>query len=592
MRRKKDKIPKHPFKFLLYISKPYKKLGFYAVICTILASSLNATFPYIFKQIIDTINTIDPKSQSTLIVLFWVLMFPIANLLANVFYRLTGIFSGRFSYKAEVFAYKKLFSYLSKHSQSFFDDRFAGSLVGKISTASSSSQSVLEQITWTYIPAFITIVSSLIYASTIKPVLALIFLIFILILIPVNLYIVKFRRIASQEETEAKVDLTGKTVDVSTNMLAVRQFAMRKEEIGVIFKLSDKYLKTMIKSMNLTELILFVNGLLISILMLISSIITYTAWKQGLITAGDFVLILTVLSRIIYDLLFIGLSMNYVAKNYGEIEESLNDMIIGHDVKDIKGAKDLDITDGKVEFRDVFFNYDKDQAIFENLNISINPNEKVGIIGPSGSGKTTLIRLLLRQHDVTGGGIFIDEQNISKVTQDSLHEQISIVPQEPVLFHRSIKENIAYGDKDAKDSDIVKAAKLAEAHDFIIKTSSGYDTLVGERGVKLSAGQRQRIAIARAILKKSKVLILDEATSALDSQSEVLIQKALHNLMSDKTVLAIAHRLSTLSEMDRIIVVKNGEIIEDGSHKELINRNGFYKKLWDHQAGGFLSEDM
>jgi ABC-type multidrug transport system fused ATPase/permease subunit len=225
------------------------------------------------------------------------------------------------------------------------------------------------------------------------------------------------------------------------------------------------------------------------------------------------------------------------------------------------------------------------------MNLTIPSHQKVGLIGASGAGKTTFISLLLRQHNVSGGAIYIDGQNIAEALQDSLREAIAIIPQEPSLFHRTIKEKIRYGKLDATDEEVEQAAKLAQAHDFIIKTPQGYETYVGERGVKLSGGQRQRIAIARAILKNAPILILDEATSSLDSESEVYIQKALKELVKNKTVIAVAHRLSTLREMDRIIVLDEGKIVQDGSHNELLkDEKGVYARLWNHQAGGFLQE--
>ena len=246
---------------------------------------------------------------------------------------------------------------------------------------------------------------------------------------------------------------------------------------------------------------------------------------------------------------------------------------------------------GAVEFRDVTFTHNgADDALFNSFNLSIKPGEKVGLVGHSGSGKTTFTRLLLRFSDIRRGEICIDGQNIATVTQDDLHESIAYVPQEPLLFHRSIAENIRYGRLNASANDIAKAAKDAHATEFIDKLPSGYDTLVGERGVKLSGGQRQRIAIARAMIKNAPILVLDEATSALDSESEVLIQAALWKLMEGRTAIVIAHRLSTIQKMDRIIVLDDGKIVEQGSHKELITENGVYAKLWAHQSGGFIEE--
>jgi ATP-binding cassette subfamily B protein len=264
------------------------------------------------------------------------------------------------------------------------------------------------------------------------------------------------------------------------------------------------------------------------------------------------------------------------------------------EINDAKNAKPLKVEKGKLELRNVVFNYEDDdntQDVFADLNLVIKPGEKIGLVGPSGGGKSTLTRLLLRFEDINDGEILVDGQNIAHVTQDSLRKVISYVPQEPLLFHRTIRENIAYGNDKATEKDVKHAAKLAHADEFIEALPQGYDTVVGERGVKLSGGQRQRVAIARAILKNAHLIVLDEATSALDSESEVLIQEALWELMKDRTALVIAHRLSTIQKMDRILVLDGGAIVEQGTHKELLGKkNGLYARLWKHQSGGFIED--
>jgi ATP-binding cassette subfamily B protein len=265
-----------------------------------------------------------------------------------------------------------------------------------------------------------------------------------------------------------------------------------------------------------------------------------------------------------------------------------------NEIKDTAKAAKLDVAEGMIEFQDVSFAYtdaSSGQNVFSKLHLHIKPGEHIGLVGPSGGGKTTLTRLLLRFEDVSGGSILVDGQDIRDVTQSSLRDAIGYVPQEPLLFHRSILENITYGNPAASQNSIKKAATLASAHDFIEKLSNGYGTVVGERGVKLSGGQRQRIAIARAILKNAPILVLDEATSALDSESESLIQDAMFRLMEGKTAVVIAHRLSTIQRLDRIIVMDEGKVIEDGTHSELLKKDGLYARLWRHQSGGFLQEN-
>ena len=264
-------------------------------------------------------------------------------------------------------------------------------------------------------------------------------------------------------------------------------------------------------------------------------------------------------------------------------------MLLKHEIKDLPSAKKLLVKKGEIEFKDLGFSFSKTHEALKNINLIIKPGEKVALIGPSGAGKTTFVKLLLRLHSPTMGQILIDGQDISEVTQESLRENISMVPQDPVLFHRTLTENISYGKRNATKKEIEKVAKSAHCDEFIKDLPAGFETYVGERGIKLSGGERQRVAIARAILKNAPILILDEATSSLDSASEMLIQDALNNLMNNKTTIVIAHRLSTIQKMDRIIVIDNGEIIEQGNHNELLkNKNSLYKKLWELQAGGFL----
>jgi len=266
-------------------------------------------------------------------------------------------------------------------------------------------------------------------------------------------------------------------------------------------------------------------------------------------------------------------------------------LLTEHEVKDVLNAKELVVTKGEIEFKDVVFDYHSTRNIFSKLNLKINTKEKLALVGPSGCGKSTLVNLLLRNYDLSGGSICIDGQKISQVTQESLWKNISLVPQDPILFHRTLKENIRYGKANATDKEVRQAAKLANCQEFIAQLPNGYDTYVGERGIKLSGGERQRVAIARAILKDSPILVLDEATSSLDSESEKLIQEALDVLMKDRTVIVIAHRLSTIIRMDRIVVLDKGKIIEEGSHHKLSKLpNGFYKNLWQKQIGGFFGE--
>ncbi|MDD5623631.1 MAG: ATP-binding cassette domain-containing protein, partial [Candidatus Peribacteraceae bacterium] len=301
------------------------------------------------------------------------------------------------------------------------------------------------------------------------------------------------------------------------------------------------------------------------------------------------VMVVNIVLEITRSLFFIGHKMTGFMDDYGQIAEGLGELLVPHEITDRPDARPLVLQEGAIDFRNVCFSYGKNE-VFRGLMLAIPGGQKVGLVGLSGAGKTTLVNLLLRQYEIADGSVAIDGQDIRSVTRESLRKGIATVPQDVSLFHRTIRENIRYGRLDASDAEVEHAAELAQAHAFIRSLPKGYGTYVGERGVKLSGGQRQRVAVARAMLKQARILVLDEATSSLDSESEAAIQAALIELMKGKTVLAIAHRLSTLQAMDRIVVLADGEIVEDGTHRELLERDGLYARLWKSQVRGFIQE--
>lgn len=315
-------------------------------------------------------------------------------------------------------------------------------------------------------------------------------------------------------------------------------------------------------------------------------------WQTEKITTGDMVFIFNAIWGIMFRLWFLGEALAGMFKDYGTGSQALTILLKQHEIKDKPNAEVLDAPNGSIKLKEVNFQYNKHKNIFINKSIAIKPGEKVGLVGFSGSGKTTFVHLLLRFFDIQSGTITIDGQNIVEVTQDSLRANIAMIPQDPSLFHRSLMDNIRYGNMDATDEDVIQAAKQAHCHDFIEQLPEKYNTEVGERGIKISGGQRQRIAIARAMLKRAPILILDVATSALDSVTERHIQAALRNLSKKQTTIVIAHRLSTLADMNRILVFDDGNIIEDGTHEELLTLNGHYASMWNMQANGFLPENI
>jgi ATP-binding cassette subfamily B protein len=314
-------------------------------------------------------------------------------------------------------------------------------------------------------------------------------------------------------------------------------------------------------------------------------------WQKDLVTLGTFVLLQVYILGLGDKLWDLSKIIRNVYEGFADSKEMVEILETPYEIKDLPGAKTLEVRSGKIEFKEMTFAFNETRTVLENINLEIKSGEKVALIGPSGAGKSTIVKLLLRMYDLASGSIEIDGQNIKNVTQDSLRRNVSLVPQDPILFHRTLLENIRYGREDATNEEVIQAAKLAHCDEFIEMLPLKYETFVGERGIKLSGGERQRVAIARAILKNAPILILDEATSSLDSHSESLIQDALDKLMKDKTSIVIAHRLSTIRKMDRVVVVDGGKITEEGTHDELLRKEkSLYKNLWNLQAGGFLPE--
>ena len=377
--------------------------------------------------------------------------------------------------------------------------------------------------------------------------------------------------------------------DSIANHSNVRFFNAYQREINDFKKLTEEVQKLRKFTQNLHNIFNAIQSFLIVILEIGILYLAIKLWQKNILTIGSFVLIQAYLIQIFNQLWNFGSAIRNIFEALSDAEEMTILLNTPHKIKDIKNAKKLKILTNKIEFKNVGFHYHKTKSVLNNFNLIISPNERVALIGSSGGGKSTIIKLLLRMYDIENGKILIDNQDISQITQESLWENISLVPQDPILFHRTLMENIRYGKPEASNDEIIEAAKLAHCHEFISKAINGYDTYVGERGIKLSGGERQRVAIARAILRNAPILIFDEATSSLDSESEHFIQDSLDKLMQNKIVIVIAHRLSTIKKMDRIIVVDNGEIIEEGSHQELTEKyNGTYKKLWELQAGGFI----
>lgn len=487
---------------------------------------------------------------------------------------------------------EEVFDKLLSQSADFHANNFVGSLVSQNSKLLGSYVRIADTTIYQVLP----MVSTIILASIIMLPRAPLYSLFLIVLSVMFVFIAfassKRTRNASARFAASESEQTGYLADALTNSMAVKSFASSQRERDAFHKVTTKTHNLLQDFSRVQQRqFLALGGSTrsidaVAVFVAVLSVMTFHA------DIGTVFLILSYTAQVTSQLFSFG---NNSLRNYsraiGDTVGMVDTLALVPEILDPATPEPVKIKQGLVTFSNVQFTHNgSEKTLFKNFNLDIQPGEKVGLVGHSGSGKTTFTRLLLRFSDIQGGQIAIDGQNITSITQDDLRKHIAYVPQEPLLFHRTIQENIAYGQPGSENRAIVKVAKMAHADEFIRTLPQGYETLVGERGVKLSGGQRQRVAIARAMLKNAPILVLDEATSALDSESEVLIQDALWKLMEGRTAIVIAHRLSTIQKMDRIIVLDNGKIVEEGSHKDLLAKDGEYAKLWAHQSGGFIEE--
>jgi len=486
---------------------------------------------------------------------------------------------------------QRILRHLTEKSLSFHANRMSGSIVSDSTKLVGAVERFWDMIMFTIVPILATIISVTIslsfffwqYALTLFVLACII----IVIIIRAQSSVAPSSRIAS----EAQSKTTAHIADVLANIAAVKAFARADDEQKTFKKLIDNWIAANKAERNRVLIVSGSFGVLMTILNISAFSAAIFATQFHLAHVGIVYLIISYTLSVVAQLW----SATHATRQYVRIIGDATPMITTlHEPAEITDATDTlpaNITHGTIALQDITFAHEEESTLlFRDFSLKIPAGQRVGLVGHSGSGKTSLTKLLLRFSDIKNGQIVIDDQDISQLKQDDVRRAISYVPQEPLLFHRSLRENIAYGKPDATDHEVWQAAKAAHAHDFIKALPEGLDTIVGERGVKLSGGQRQRIAIARAILKDAPILILDEATSALDSESEKLIQASLETLMKNRTSIVIAHRLSTIAKLDRIVVLENGTIIEDGTHTALLKKNGIYAKLWSHQSGGFIEE--
>lgn len=579
---------KNPLRFFFFASRPHWRAAFAAIFFVIIAAVLQSLIPYVYKMVTDGVVALQ-KGNATPV--YWSIAAYVAIALGgHIVWRLSGFTGMLWASGVRATGRDALYAYLSRHSYQYFSDRFAGGLLSKIKQAADGVRDLVTSFLWDVLSFTVTLVTSFIIIYVTNPLASLVLILMLAVVLPFNYFLAKKRVPISAAAQGAETMLNGATVDSLTNIASVHEFAKREYEIERLRDLIQKRRLLGLRNWRFGEWMLTWNGVLVHLFMAGLMFGSVYLVLQGMIAPGDIVLFLA--TTWLLEGYFVHLSQQFdrLSENWGQITESLDDILAPHEVLDTSHALPLTEEGDTIVFDDVSFRYGGG-LIFDHLTFSVPDGERVGIVGRSGAGKSTLMKVLLRHYDLESGHISVGGRDIALVTKESLRNRIAVVPQEPGLFHRTIHENIAYARPEATREEVIRAASLAQAHEFIIELPGGYDSLVGERGIKLSGGQRQRIAIARALLKNTPILLLDEATSALDSESEVLVQKALLTLMEGRTVIAIAHRLSTLRAMDRVIVFDNGKILEDGTHEDLLARNGVYADLWNHQAGGFIEDD-
>jgi len=553
------------------------------------AAGLNTIFPIYFKKFFDILSS--PAPQNIVIgQLMHILLIILALYVVNwVFWRVTHFTMSAMQPRIIADLSNYCFAYLQKHSYKFFENSFVGSLVKRVKWFSNAFEIVMDRVVWDLLPLLVnlTIILYVLFHRSfwLGSAVALWLVVFLAFNGLFAKYKIKYDFIRSAKETET----TGLLADTITNAHTILLFNGYQREVKRFAKVTDELRKIRKFTWDLNAFFEAGQGILTIALEVGALYLAVRLWQKGLLTIGDFVLLQFYLINIFDRVWNFGKVIRNIYENLADAEEMTVILQTPHEITDIVNAKNLQITSGRIDFVGVDFCYHQTRSVLKDFNLMVASHEKIALIGPSGAGKTTIVRLLLRIHELTAGAILIDGQNITHIKQESLRASIGLVPQDPILFHRSLMENIRYGRPDATNQEVIEAAKKARCDKFINELPEKYNTFVGERGIKLSGGERQRVAIARAILRDAPILILDEATSSLDSASERMIQEAIDELMKNKTVIVVAHRLSTIRKMDRIVVIDDGKIIEEGSHQQLISqKNGKYKNLWEIQVGGFV----
>ncbi len=589
--------PQGIYQFCRYYTRGIERWLILMAILTAITAVSEALLFGILGQIVDWLATSDPQtffadSWKTLVAmtLFVLLVIPVSRALHSMVVHQTLM--GNFPMTVRWMTHR----YLLSQSYGFFQNEFSGRIATKVMQTSLAVRDTVMKLLDVMLFVTIYLVTMLILVASADLRLCAPLIGWLLAYISIQRYFVPKMKNIAMLQADARSLMTGRIVDSYTNIVTLKLFSRSTREAAYVKDGMSEFLDTVHPQMRLVTLLNICLWVLNMLLVFSTGALGIYLWTQGSVTPGAIAIVMSLSIRLISMSHWIMWEIGGLFENIGTVQDGINSISIPHGVTDSKTATELVVDRGEINFDKVDFAYNEDERVFDQLDLTIAPGEKVGIVGRSGAGKSTLVSLLLRFFDTQSGVLTIDKQNLKEVTQESLRDNIAMVTQDTSLLHRSVRENIMFGRPDATEEQMIAAAKQAQAHEFILnlrdnKGRRGYDAHVGERGVTLSGGQRQRVAIARVLLKDAPILVLDEATSALDSEVEATIQQSLNQLMEGKTVIAIAHRLSTIAALDKLIVFDQGQIVEQGSHKELLAKNGLYAKLWSHQSGGFLGSE-
>jgi len=567
----------------------YKFAFLFLVVTVVIASILDSITPIYLKKFFNVLANGGQKELVTKVLLSIITVVIILKLLRWIIFRSFDFMMNYFESKVLIDLYNFCFVHIHKHSFAYFSNTFTGSIVKKVKGFSGSFEGLFDVLFYDILPAVVNVVIITLVLTNINLFLGLGMLLAVIVFVLINFIFVKYKMKFDMARTEAETMTSSFLADTVTNNTNIKLFNGYKIENKNFFEKTEHLRKTKKKTWDIHVIFIVIQSFLLIVLEVGMYLLAINLWSKSMINVGDFVLIQSYVIMILGIVWTFGKILRRTAESLSDAEEMTVVLETPYDIVDVKRPTKLKVKNGEISFENVCFAYENNTNVVDNFSLDIKPKETVALVGSSGAGKTTLIKLILRMFDVQKGRILIDGQDIAKVSQESLRQNVSLVPQDPILFHRSLMENIRYGKPTATNKEVLKASKLAHCDEFISRLEKGYDTFVGERGIKLSGGERQRVAIARAILRNAPILIMDEATSSLDSESEKFIQDSLDKLMKEKTVIVVAHRLSTIKKVDRIVVIDKKKIVEDGTHNSLIQlKNGIYKKLWDIQVGGFI----